>query len=320
MTTDEKDTLEITSASSPFFSVVMPVYNGQTYLVKAIESVLAQTDADWEFVIIDDCSQDQTPQILATYASKDKRIRIISNEQNIRVAKSLNRGISSAKGKWIVRLDADDIFTTNYLKTLRSYVEAAEFDCIFSTWVTVIDEMDQKILDIRLPSADTIRRMMKIENFLYHPATSFSKVLWEKVGKYPDENPKISEDTAMWNRCFSFNAKLIMVPEFLVNYRLHYSNMTVIKDGHFPPHSREAASWEKKHQNLEWRISLYLKQGMLTSARTAILAMGKTQKSLSLKNIQYLTLTYLPKNFVYFFMWKFRPYIRAFYKKLKGIA
>ena len=210
--TDKNDSSETTPTNLPFFSVVMPVYNGQTYLAKAIDGVLAQTDADWELVIVDDCSQDQTPQILAAYASKDKRIRVISNEQNIRVAKSLNRGINAAQGKWIVRLDADDIFTSNYLKTLRSYVETAEFDCIFSAWVTVIDELGGKILDIRLPSADTIRRMMKIENFLYHPATCFSKALWEKVGKYPDQDPKISEDTAMWNRCFSFNAKLVMIP------------------------------------------------------------------------------------------------------------
>ena len=104
--TDKKDSSETTPTNLPFFSVVMPVYNGQTYLAKAIDGVLAQTDADWELVIVDDCSQDQTPQIPAAYASKDKRIRVISNEQNIRVAKSLNRGINAAQGKWIVRLDA----------------------------------------------------------------------------------------------------------------------------------------------------------------------------------------------------------------------
>ncbi len=301
----------------PFFSVVMPVYNGQTYLSETIESVLAQTDPDWEFVIVDDCSQDKTPEILAAYASRDKRIRVLRNDLNIKVARSLNLGIQAAKGRWIVRIDADDFFTPGYLTKLRTYAENAAPDHFFSSWITVVDESGLKILDVRLPKAETIRRMMKIENFLYHPATSFSKALWERVGGYPDQNPAIAEDTAMWNRFFEGDAKLFMIPDFLVNYRLHYTNMTSVKDAKLLLESSSAVDWKMIRQNREWRASLYLKQKMLKPARTEILKIGRMQKTLSLKNIQYFLLTFLPESAVAFYMWEIRPRMRFFYKKMR---
>jgi len=301
----------------PFFSVVMPVYNGETYISDAIESVVAQTDLDWELVIINDCSNDQTPRILADYASRENRIQVLSNGQNLRVARSLNRGIQAARGKWIVRLDADDVFTPGYLEALRSYNEKAGPDYFFSSWITVMDESSNKILDVRLPKAETIRRMMKIENFLYHPATSFSKCLWEKVGGYPEHDPAIAEDTAMWNRFFLAQAKLVMIPDFLVRYRLHYTNMTSVKDAKLLLNSvTTSRDCRMIRQNREWRASLFLKQRMLKLARLEILKIGQMQKYLSLKNSQYFLLTFLPESFVSFFMWEIRPRWRALFKKV----
>jgi glycosyltransferase involved in cell wall biosynthesis len=303
---------------APFFSVVLSVYNGQTYVAEAIDSVLAQTDDDLELVIIDDCSTDETPKILADYAAKDKRVRVLSNEQNMKAARSLNRAIRAARGKWIAHIDADDFFTPGYLQTLRAYAETVEPDCFISSWITVVDETGSKILDLRLPTAETIRRMMHIENFIYHPATSFSKQLWEKVGGYPEGDPAASEDTAMWNRFFSAKAKLVMIPEVLVNYRLHYANMTSIKDAELLLNSTMGAQdWRMIRQNREWRASLYLKQKMLKLARIEILKIAKQKNSLSLKNMHYYLLTFLPESFVSFYMWEVRPELRRFAKNFK---
>lgn len=305
--------------TTPFFSVIMPVYNGQSYVSYAIESVLAQTETDWELVIIDDHSTDQTPEILASYALKDPRVRIVTNRENLRIAKTLNRGIKFAGGIWIVRIDADDFFTPNYLKTLRAdYAgQAASLDTFFSSWVKVVDELGEKILNVRLPKAQTIQEMMKIENFLYHPATSFPKQLWEKAGGYPEKNIGMAEDTALWIKFFEAGAKLVMIPKFLVNYRIHYSNLTSIHDAKL---SDEAGrrDWKAIRQNREWRISLYLKQKMLKLARTEILQLAWMQKHVSLKNVQYLLLTFLPKSFVYGFMWEFRPRARDFIKSFSA--
>lgn len=303
--------------TGPFFSIVMPVHNAEVYVSDAIESVLAQTQSDWELVAVDDFSGDGTPEILAAYAAGDPRIRVLRNDQNLNIAPSLNRGIRSAHGAWIVRLDADDFFYSNYLEILRAYVEERRGDYFFSSWTTVVDESGEKILDVRLPKAETVRRMMKIENFLYHPATSFPKRLWEKVGGYPEKDRTVAEDTALWNEFFGAGAKLVMIPQFLLNYRLHYSNITSQNDAKLFD-GTETRAWKTIRQNREWKISLYLKQKKLKMARTEILILGRMQKGLSLKNIQYFLLTFLPKSFVHFFMWEFRPRARAFLKNLRG--
>lgn len=305
------------NSPGPFFSVVMPVYNAQEYVSCAIESVIAQSEPDWELVIIDDHSTDRTPEILRDWAARDARIRVLKNAENLKIAKSLNRGVECARGKWIVRIDADDFFTPVYLKTLRSHAgNASSPDYFFSSWITVVDESSQKILDVRLPGAEMIRRMMKIENFLYHPATSFPKTLWKKVGGYPEDRV-IAEDTAMWIKFFDASAKLIMIPRFLVNYRIHYSNNTSINDAKLLDQAG-TADWKTIRQNREWRISLYLKQKMLKLARTEILLLTRMQKYLSFKNLQYFLLTFLPESFVYYFMWEFRPRFRAILKSIRG--
>jgi len=302
----------------PFFSIVMPVYNGETYLPAAIKSVLEQTDWNWELIIVDDASFDRTPQILHDYAQKDPRIRTFRNHKNLNIAASLNRGIREARGTLIVRIDSDDFFTPSYLEVLREYAERllpANF--FFSSWITVVDDDGKKILDVRLPKSEKIRSMMAIENFIYHPATSFSKSLWEKVGGYPEKQSDVAEDTALWIRFFAAGAKLAMIPQFLINYRVHHSNITSVNDAKLAGEAGRT-EWRTIRQNREWRASLYLKQKMLKPARAEILMLGRDQKWLSFKNIQYFALTFLPESFVYFFMWEFRPRIRALLKSFQS--
>jgi glycosyltransferase involved in cell wall biosynthesis len=94
------------SGLSPKVSVVLAVYNGAQYVDQAVDSILAQTFTDFELVIVNDGSTDQTPHILATY--QDPRIVIVDNAQNLGLTKSLNRGIRASCGELIARQDADD--------------------------------------------------------------------------------------------------------------------------------------------------------------------------------------------------------------------
>src|SRR3989344_8117032 len=94
--------------SSPLVSVVMPVYNAQLYLSLAVKSILAQTYKNFEFIIVDDASTDSTPKILNDFNKIDKRIILLKDKTNLGVTKSLNIGVSKAKGKYIIRMDADD--------------------------------------------------------------------------------------------------------------------------------------------------------------------------------------------------------------------
>ena len=94
--------------NKPFVSVLMPAYNAEKYIGLAIQSILDQTYRDFEFIILDDCSKDHTWEIIQKYAQKDKRIRAIHNNINLKIAETLNKGLKECKGKYIVRKDADD--------------------------------------------------------------------------------------------------------------------------------------------------------------------------------------------------------------------
>ena len=107
----------------PKVSVIMPVYNGEDYLSEAIESVLNQTFKDFELIIINDCSTDKTHEILKRFEELDKRVKVHTNEVNLRLPSSLNKAITLAQGKYIALLDDDDYFFENKIK---KQVEAFE--------------------------------------------------------------------------------------------------------------------------------------------------------------------------------------------------
>lgn len=104
----------------PFFSVIIPVYNRQTFIAKAIQSVLDQTFTDFELIIIDDASTDNTPHIIQTFT--DKRIKYVRNESNLERCRSRNKGIEIAKGTYICFLDSDDYHLTHHLETLHQEI------------------------------------------------------------------------------------------------------------------------------------------------------------------------------------------------------
>ena len=102
-------------------SVIMPVYNGAQYLQEAIDSILQQTYRDFEFIIIDDGSTDNSLEIIRMNADLDKRIVLLQNEQNSGICVTLNKGLEVAKGEYIVRMDCDDISELNRLAIPVSY-------------------------------------------------------------------------------------------------------------------------------------------------------------------------------------------------------
>ena len=121
----------------PDISVIMSVYNGETYLKEAIESVRNQTFKNWELIVINDCSTDSTAEILADFSLKDERIKVHTNEVNLRLPTSLNKGISLSAGKYIARMDADDIclpdrFEKQY-KFMEENSDVALSSCRFMT-------------------------------------------------------------------------------------------------------------------------------------------------------------------------------------------
>lgn len=123
---------------TPDISVVTAVYNGEGFLRQTLDSLLCQTAKNFEAIIIDDCSTDSTPEILKEYSEKDDRIRVFRNEQNMRLANSLNRGTELARGKYIARLDADDICLPNRFEKQLAFMESRpDVDLSFCKFFTL---------------------------------------------------------------------------------------------------------------------------------------------------------------------------------------
>ncbi|MBE9064945.1 glycosyltransferase family A protein, partial [cf. Phormidesmis sp. LEGE 11477] len=106
----------------PTVTVLMPVYNGEAYVEAAIDSVLGQSFADFELLVINDGSHDSSPTILQRYADADARVRVVTNPQNIGLAATLNKGRDLATGELIARMDADDICTVDRLAVQVAYL------------------------------------------------------------------------------------------------------------------------------------------------------------------------------------------------------
>ena len=137
--------------TNPLVTVLMPVYNGGEYLKLSIKSILAQTYRDFEFLIINDCSTDNSMEIIRSY--RDSRIVVHTNAINMGQTKSLNVGIRLAKGKYIARMDADDMAFPSWLKKLVNYIENHPENIAVGTAAIVIDSVGKTKELRRMPTS-----------------------------------------------------------------------------------------------------------------------------------------------------------------------
>ena len=120
-------------------SVLMPVYNVAPYVAEAIESILRQTYRNFEFVIVDDCSTDGTFDICKKYAGQDSRIVLLHNEQNLKIEGTLNKGLEHCHGKYVVRMDGDDISLPDRFERMKAYLDEHPDVSMVGTSVENID-------------------------------------------------------------------------------------------------------------------------------------------------------------------------------------
>lgn len=199
--------------SKPKVSIILPVYNSQEYIKEAIESISSQSFKDWELIIIDDASSDQTPNILKKY--KDKRIIGLKNDRNMGVAISLNRGLKQATGEYIARIDADDICFPNRFELQVEFLDNNPATVIVGSNAEIINSSGDVLFITDLPTTDIgIRNMLFVRNPLIHPSVMFRRKILGKVGNY---NIKFNgaEDYELWfrmlksGRAYNFKKPLI---------------------------------------------------------------------------------------------------------------
>lgn len=216
-------------AERPIISVVMATYNEEKYLPKTIESILCQTFEDFEFIIIDDGSTDRTGEILRHYANLDNRIIILSNPDNLKLAKSLNRGIKEAKGRYIARMDAGDISDSKRFEKQVNFLEQNPGIQLVGTWAYVIDEDGEIIKEWKKPLTITKSNILAAEASI-HPTVMCTRQLFEKLGLY-NPNCNISLEFDLCLRIIKEGLIIRNIPEFLVccMRREHGMTLTNIK-------------------------------------------------------------------------------------------
>ncbi|MFH7004525.1 glycosyltransferase family 2 protein [Flavobacterium bizetiae] len=212
----------------PLVTVILPCYNAALYVEEAVRSIMYQTYSNLEILLIDDCSTDGTSAILLSLEKEDKRIRIIRNEQNLRLVKTLNKGIDEAKGEFIARMDADDISLPERIeKQVEFMLLHPEVD-LCGTNYSIIDGRGNKIQDsVTIPlTSKEIAVALLFTCPIGHPTVLFKKEKIQSIGKYDEQMINI-EDYELWLRVSS-SGLIVNLPESLLKYRWHGENISIV--------------------------------------------------------------------------------------------
>jgi glycosyltransferase involved in cell wall biosynthesis len=206
----------------PKITVLMSIFNGETFLKEAIESILQQTFKDFEFLIINDCSSDSSLAIINTYS--DSRIRIVNNETNLGLTKSLNIGLNLALGNYIARMDDDDVSFKDRLEKQFNFLEQNIDVGVLGTQAISNGRFFKYAT--KLPLDDySIKWNLFFTNPIIHPGVMFRKDIVLSNGGY-NEDKKVGQDYDLWTRLTS-KARFANLPESYIFLRRHENNISV---------------------------------------------------------------------------------------------
>ena len=209
--------------SPPDISVIMPVYNSSKYLEESIESILNQTFDNFELIIVYDKSKDNSKEIIEKYMKTDNRIILIENEIKSGISNALNKGLEISKGKYIARIDSDDISLPNRLEREYLFLENNKDYFLVGSNGIRIDEQGKYLEDIIYEEDPSIN--MSKENHIIH-----SSIMFRNTGIRYGANLLYAEDYDFYLRALNMGLKLGNMPEVLVKYRMNSSSITMTKD------------------------------------------------------------------------------------------
>jgi glycosyltransferase involved in cell wall biosynthesis len=214
--------------NDPLVTVLMTVYNGGHYIASTIESVLKQSYRNFEFLIVDDGSTDDSVKVASLY--KDERIVVRRNEKNLGQTKSLNAGLNAARGKYVARIDADDLAFPFWLEQLVSFIEGNPEYVVVSTNAVIIDGANRikKIL-VSATYPDVILRSLTASPINHIGCMMRRDVILENGGY--DENFRIAADYALWSKLIRKGCKLTSLNAPLVAWRVHERSVSVSDKG-----------------------------------------------------------------------------------------
>lgn len=212
----------------PKISVVMPVYNGELYVEDAVKSILAQTFADFEFIIIDDGSSDRTSSLLYAAAASDRRIQVVPRE-NRGIVKSLNEGLALAEGDWIARMDADDIALPDRFARQLAYLGSHPECGVLGGQILITDPEDRPLMRMSQPLDHDKMVAAQLAGVppICHPTVMFRRDIARAIGGYSDRFQH-AEDADFFLR-MAEKTRLANLPDIVLRYRQHFKSIGFVQ-------------------------------------------------------------------------------------------
>lgn len=206
--------------TSEMISVITPVYNAEEFLIETIESVLNQTYDNLEYLLIDDCSDDNSPSIIKEYSKKDNRIKYIRLEQNSGAAVARNTGLENAKGRYIAFMDSDDVW---YLDKLEKQINFMSEDIAFT--YTKYERISEEGKFLGAPS---FPQKLNYSGLLKNTAIACSTVLIDRkiIGDFRMPLVRKGQDTATWLQILKNHGYAYLVDEVLSQYRAREGSLS----------------------------------------------------------------------------------------------
>ena len=196
-------------------SVIMPAYNCECFIEEAIRSVMAQTYPNWELIVINDCSQDKTGDVVGRLMQEDMRIRLYENECNLGAARSRNRGFELCNGQYVALLDSDDLWVPEKLQVQLQQMQQENADLCYTTY-EIIDQFGEKAKkDYIVPARLTYEELLK-ENVIGCSTVLFSRSILNGEGFTTDF---YHEDYVLWLRLLRQGCTAVGCTQALVKWR-----------------------------------------------------------------------------------------------------
>ncbi len=208
----------------PKVSIVLPCYNGAALLGEAITSCINQTFKDWELIIINDCSTDNTLEVANSFAAQDSRISVYTNEKNSKLPASLNNGFRRATGEYWTWTSDDNILHPEMLQTMVTYLDEHKDVGLVVSNCDIIDINGQKVGERIVPNDLQVK--MVLNNYL-GASFMYRSTVAKKIGEYR-EDLFLVEDYEYFLR-MSFGCKFAVIPQFLYSYRDNPNSLTATR-------------------------------------------------------------------------------------------
>ena len=300
--------------TQPIISVIMPVYNSQKYIGKAIKSILSQTFKDFELLIVDDGSSDDSVDIVNKF--NDSRIKIFQKEHS-GLVETLNYGIYQSACEWVAIMHSDDISVNRRLEHQYNYIKGKK-NVIVGASYYVIDENDKVLFRITLPEQNKeIKEKLLIQNVILHSSVMFNANHVKNHGAY---NPIINtEDYDLWLRMFK-DSEFYNYPTPLIYYRKHNDSLSSSIENKKYTDSQCYYVLRKNSMNLIKQKNLGLYEGIWN----VLYKSAPVGRKLILKNIfnntisnrlklKYLLMSFLGRTIIdlYYFI---NPKLKLYYK------